>query len=911
MSKDFNYKRRTKNKFKDQGSERGSHGYTGNFIPRADSKLRKFFSEIGIPEKQAFVPDDFQVEAIEKIRTADVIVSAPTGSGKTWIAVQAMKEMLAQGKRSWYASPLKALSNSKYQEFSEEFGAEHVGILTGDRKENTDARIIVGTTEILRNHLYDSMHTGEDFPADLVVMDEAHYLGDMDRGVVWEEVMIYLPRRVRLLLLSATIQNDREIAQWLAIIRKSRCDVVHYEKRPVPIYPLYLFPTGEIVPLSGFDGITPKIRDFLVHSQGDRFRRASQHLPFGRILDAMEEFNLLPAIFFLKSREDCNNAVLTCAHRQTSAKRSRLMEERVSGLLKEYPFLENHPQLSWILEHGVGAHHGGQLPHWKIVVEKLMNEGYLDAIFSTSTVAAGVNFPARTVVLVQSDRFNGKEFVDLTAMELHQAVGRAGRRGKDKIGFALVVHGPFQNPHLIDALLDSRPEPIKSRIKIDFSMALNLLLSHAPEEIRELLAYSYATFQNMDQLQVLEERREDLVKKLVHKMEGCRCDSYEEIIHLVQKRKEGYQQLSKMEKRSRSFVEELFREQHLYRGKLFEDGNGKLYCALGMVMDRGEAVCECLKVKGSMKSRMGSVKKSKIPMSRIKHILDGSLLLPEDLGAEEWSEIRSTIEAVHYAPLPYPRTFEKEHEQEFSELLERIKNLEKELKELPCKGCSHFPQCHEGKKNHFIKSVERVREATLELEDARNALWKEFERHLQFLILNGFTGKTGKLTEDGLWAAQLRIDQPLMIAELIRRGVLNDLTPELLCGVIAPFVNDKYRDLPIDSAISWDRASLAEAFAKMIKALDEMMALNKKYGFDVPLVQFWPAVAMYAWAGGMSWEDVIRLTSVDEGDLAMLVFRTADNLRQIVALEGTHPLLANKARKAVQLILREPVVILT
>ena len=244
----------------------------------------------------------------------------------------------------------------------------------------------------------------------------------------------------------------------------------------------------------------------------------------------MEEFNLLPAIFFLKSREDCNNAVFTCAHRQMSLKRRKQLEERISGLIEEYPFLENHPQLSWIREHGVGAHHGGQLPHWKIVVEKLMNEGYLDAIFSTSTVAAGVNFPARTVVLVQSDRFNGKEFVDLTAMELHQAVGRAGRRGKDKIGFALVVHGPFQNPHLIDALLDSHPEPIKSQIKINFSMALNLLLSHSPEEIRELLAYSYATFQNMDQLKVLEDRREDLVSKLAQKMEGCRCDNYDDII---------------------------------------------------------------------------------------------------------------------------------------------------------------------------------------------------------------------------------------------------------------------------------------------------------------------------------------------------------------------------------------------
>ena len=207
------------------------------FIPNADRKLKKVFREIGIPETDSFIPDDFQLEAVAKIEECDVLVSAPTGSGKTWIAVEAMRKILNEGKRAWYASPLKALSNSKYHEFESEFGKENVGVITGDRKENTDASIIVGTTEILRNQLYDSMAQGSDFNADLVVLDEAHYLGDSDRGVVWEEVMIYLPPRVRLLLLSATIYNDTEIAIWLNQIRKHPCHVVHSERRPVPIYP--------------------------------------------------------------------------------------------------------------------------------------------------------------------------------------------------------------------------------------------------------------------------------------------------------------------------------------------------------------------------------------------------------------------------------------------------------------------------------------------------------------------------------------------------------------------------------------------------------------------------------------------------------------------------------------------------
>ena len=172
--------------------------------PAADAKLRHIFSEIGVPEHQAFIPDPFQLEALSAIEHADCLVTAPTGAGKTWIAEKAIARIHSGGGKAWYACPLKALSNAKYAEFSAIFGAKHVGILTGDRKENPDAPIIVGTTEILRNQLYDTMHRGESLPADIVVLDEAHFLGDADRGVVWEEIIIYLPVRIPLLLLSAT-----------------------------------------------------------------------------------------------------------------------------------------------------------------------------------------------------------------------------------------------------------------------------------------------------------------------------------------------------------------------------------------------------------------------------------------------------------------------------------------------------------------------------------------------------------------------------------------------------------------------------------------------------------------------------------------------------------------------------------
>ncbi|HDR16746.1 MAG TPA: DEAD/DEAH box helicase, partial [Desulfobacteraceae bacterium] len=444
---------------------------------RVAPELTRIFKRIGVPQAEPFQADDFQIEALRLIRDCDVLVSASTGSGKTWIASEAIRSCLREGRRVWYASPLKALSNSLYQEFSTEFGAENCGILTGDRKENPDAPVIVGTTEILRNQLYDAMHTGTSLNSDLVVIDEAHYLADPDRGVVWEEVFIYLPARVRLLLLSATVSNTDEIAGWLASIRGVSPEVVLNSERPVPLEVLFLSPEGKLMPFSGKKGLFTGVKKFL-HGSGRRGRR--DNVDFGRIISCLRECNLLPAIFFLKSRLDCDRALASCP---PVTGRRRLMATEIGRFIEAYPHLKWQRQMKVLMESRVASHHGGQLPYWKVLVERLMSRGFLEAIFSTSTVAAGVNFPARTVVLLNSDRFNGREFADLSATEFHQMIGRAGRRGKDRIGFALVIPGPYQDLELIQSLTKAEPEPIQSRIRINFSMTLNLLLSHSPEQV--------------------------------------------------------------------------------------------------------------------------------------------------------------------------------------------------------------------------------------------------------------------------------------------------------------------------------------------------------------------------------------------------------------------------------------------
>jgi ATP-dependent RNA helicase HelY len=274
-----NKKRRSGNKNRTRGLEQSSKPF-----PRAPAKeveptraqsaeVKRLLAGIGTPPRtEPFKPDPFQLEALAAVEFEDVLVTAPTGSGKTWIAREEIRRLLEAGRRAWYTTPLKALTNSKYQEFAEEFGADRVGILTGDRKDNTDAQLIVGTTEIYRNQLFDSLRGGNDVDADLVVLDEAHYLGDEDRGHVWEEAIILTPPRIRLLLLSATVGNADEFAAWIAEVRGVRCGVITRPgARPVPLRAAMLLPDKRLIPLVNESGkLNPEIASIIERTREER-----------------------------------------------------------------------------------------------------------------------------------------------------------------------------------------------------------------------------------------------------------------------------------------------------------------------------------------------------------------------------------------------------------------------------------------------------------------------------------------------------------------------------------------------------------------------------------------------------------------------------------------------------------------
>lgn len=671
--------------------------------PEVDARLKKVLATIGVPAGRTFNPDPFQTEALTAVEQADCLVTAPTGAGKTWIAEQAIARIRKQDGHAWYACPLKALSNAKFAEFSAIFGADNVGLLTGDHRENPQAPIIVGTTEILRNQLYDAMQRGESLPADLVVLDEAHFLGDEERGVVWEEIMIYLPARVPLLLLSATVGNAGQIADWLSKIRATPCRVIEETVRPVSLYPLFLHPAGTLLPLitptksgSGLQ-LDKKVHQFIKSRSGRSRRLYHRTPPFGDILRVLKRFDLLPAIFFLKSRADCDRALQYCRDNPVSdpLRRQRL-RQKLTEYVQRAPHTANHRQRWYLEELAVGAHHSGQLPSWKVVLEGLMTEGLLDAVFATSTVAAGVNFPARTIVFFNSDRFNGKQFLPLNATEFHQMTGRAGRRGMDNIGFALLIPDKFMDVRLMAKLLHSPPDDVVSQIKINFSMVLNLLHSHTPVQIEDLLKKSFANY------------------------------------------------------------------------------------------------------------------------------------------------------AINQAR-------------------QKVGN----------------PPSHKH-------------------------LWQDFLRHLNYLKDAGYVTADNELTADGRWAAQLRVDQPLLIAEGFRRGILPQNEPEILAGIIASFVNERETDDYITK--NWIPDSLAKSFSKVTRGLKPFAAKMKQRGFEVRSLQLRPAATLCAWARGQPWESVMKNAEIGEGDLAMLILRTTDNLRHIRNLKDVFPEVAATAGKGIEMVLREPVV---
>ncbi|MBC7724531.1 MAG: DEAD/DEAH box helicase [Burkholderiaceae bacterium] len=474
--------------------------------------------------RQKFDLDPFQRESCIALEHGNsVLVAAPTGAGKTIVAEFAVYLAMQEPRaKVFYTAPMKALSNQKFQEFVAEYGASEVGLLTGDTNINSGARIVVMTTEVLRNMLY----ADSDLLTDLafVIMDEVHYLADRFRGAVWEEVIIHLPEPVRLVSLSATVSNAEEFGDWLQAVRGDT-EVIVSEERPVPLDQHILMRT-KLVDLFDTAGATTLTASTRVNPELVQMARYSGRLPGSRqqkdtgrrhprggrpddvrmnraaVIELLESRNLLPAIFFIFSRVGCDQAVaqvLRAGVRLTTQwerdEIRAIVEDRCRTLLDEDLAVLGYWEWLEGLERGVAAHHAGMLPAFKEVVEELYRRKLVRVVFATETLALGINMPARTVVLEKLEKFNGEARVPITPGEYTQLTGRAGRRGIDVEGHSVIQWQETLDPQAVAALASKRTYPLNSSFRPTYNMAVNLIEQFGRQRTRDILESSFAQFQ--------------------------------------------------------------------------------------------------------------------------------------------------------------------------------------------------------------------------------------------------------------------------------------------------------------------------------------------------------------------------------------------------------------------------------
>jgi superfamily II RNA helicase len=473
-------------------------------VTSAEGRRERFEASLGFPL------DRFQVEAMDALdEGSNVVVAAPTGSGKTVAALYAVERAISQGRRVFYTTPLKALSNQKYVELTRRLGSARVGLLTGDNVTNREAPVVVMTTEVLRNMIYTSSDALDGL--DSVVLDEIHYLADATRGPVWEEVIIHLAPSVRVLCLSATVSNVAELAGWVRSVRGPTVEVVS-ATRPVALENLHMFGDRDAdravtVPTLIKGRPNPRVAAVRPAARARPGSSGRSTAPLfytpGRseVLSALRDAGRLPAIYFVFSRAGCERAAAQ-ARRSLRGLTDSRERSRIDAVAQSHTASLGDDDLAalgfaeWLsgLRAGFAAHHAGLVPQFKEAVEDCFSEGLVKVVFATETLSLGINMPARTVVVESLTKFNGVSHELLTPSEYAQLAGRAGRRGLDPVGYAVTLRSPFVGFDTVAEIVASGDHTLRSSFRPSYNMALNLVGRYTPSEARHLLDLSFAQY---------------------------------------------------------------------------------------------------------------------------------------------------------------------------------------------------------------------------------------------------------------------------------------------------------------------------------------------------------------------------------------------------------------------------------
>lgn len=754
-----------------------------------------------------FELDDFQKEACEIIDNGEsVVVCAPTGAGKTVIAQHAINNALKQGCRIFYTTPLKALSNQKFYDFCEQYGADKIGLLTGDTSINRGAQIVIMTTEVFRNMLY-----GTNFGAvadnlkdvRYVVLDEVHYMNDEQRGTVWEESIIYCPTNIQIIALSATVANCDELTNWINTVH-SKTKLVNTDFRPVPLRFFYFDSSQpyKLLPLLTPDGkLNNKIKPEKPQWARGKDKRKKTYVK--QIIQNLADNDMLPAIYFTFSRKKCDEQMEKCSGLGLNTRKE---QEEIKAFIEEFiaenPHLYGNKHIEYLIQ-GVASHHAGLLPAWKNLVEKLFQKGLIKVVFATETLAAGINMPARSTVISSTSKRTDSGHRMLTANEFLQMSGRAGRRGMDKVGYVTVVGTPFQTPEEVAELVLSDSNPLESKFSPSYSMVLNLLQRFNLEESKELILKSFGYYSSdyrlkpiLFQLEQYDKEIEERSFICPNKLSDDKMLEYDKLRFLYVQNRQTYKKIVKQEK------------------------------------------------------------------------------------------------SKHRPLSPEVVEFGKRNKEELHK-----------LQTFACDTCKLYKK--HSKNLEVLKRIDSKKKKLLkEIEKQKDIYWNKFIAHRAVLKEYGYI-QNDYPTEKGKTTSQIRSENELYLAEIIFSGVLENLTPSQLAGVICALTTEELRiEIPYIPFSEPVRKTLNQI--RNIKR--KLEKVQSKYDIEAPLyINPYFSSLIELWVEGAEWETVSEQIEIGEGDIVRAFKRVVDVLRQLTTIDNIPETLVFTAREAIEKIQRPPV----
>jgi ATP-dependent RNA helicase HelY len=887
--------------------------------------------------------DDFQIRACRELEAGNgVLVAAPTGSGKTLVGEFAVHLALQQGRKCFYTAPIKALSNQKYNDLVERYGADQVGLLTGDNTINGEAPIVVMTTEVLRNMIYAGSRTLSGLG--YVVMDEVHYLADRYRGAVWEEVIIHLPESVALVSLSATVSNAEEFGEWLCAVRGETTTIVE-ERRPVPLYQHVMVGRKMFDLFADQEGsdAEAKVNPELLKVARDDWRasrtsdrRDKRGTPRGRagargqgrprrpylpsrvdVVDRLDSEGLLPAIVFIFSRVGCDAAVTQCLNANlrltTPEERDtihRFVEERCRHIPAEDLHVLGYHDFLDGLTRGVAAHHAGMLPTFKECVEALFAEGLCKAVFATETLALGINMPARSVVIEKLSKWNGETHADITPGEYTQLTGRAGRRGIDVEGHGVVLWQAGTDPRAVAGLASRRTYPLKSSFRPSYNMAVNLVKRVGRHTARELLESSFAQFQADKAVVGLARQLRKSEDALAGYAESATCHlgDFMEYAAIRKRLSEVETSLAKARKSDRR-DEVVASLEALRPGDVIEVPAGR-YAGMAVVVDPG-AVSERegprpFVVTADRQARRLSMVDFPVPVLAVTR-----MRIPRNFNGrnpQSRRDLASTLRAKTQGLIPPPpgrggdragagdtRGRRGGGSSRQAEGEAEISRLRAELRAHPCHGCDDRESHARWAERHH-KLARDARTLERRIEQRTNTIARQFDRVCDLLTALGYL-ENDEVTPAGERLMRIYTDMDLVAAESLSNGLWDDLSPSELAAALSALVFESRR-ADDASAPRLPGGRVKDTLSEMVSLWADLDALEREHKLDFlrePDLGF--AWAAFRWAEGASLDEVLTETDLAAGDFVRWVKQLLDVTDQVADAAGDTSL-RRTARKA-------------